>query len=226
MRVELVDRTVVIVAHDVNMSIFQPWWIIKNGILEESEIVFQGVLVTPVAVEVPTKHFKLTVLPNRIQMSLAQTCDSPYLQIERVLAKMIAILPHTPYSAVGFNFVFNILSDNVEQYKKWEQRLFTCNFKSLCELPEASNPRHGSYISYDVLDGRLKLNMLPITKTHEAVTPNERIVIQEEATQFTYNFHYDIDPQNNPVDIILGKLKKWNAAQDLAEIGTQSALKA
>lgn len=116
--------SVVIIAKDVNLSIFKPPWLLKNKVFLEREL--EGnVIFTPPVVQIATDHFQFTALPDRVQLFLHDENLSSEKDIERVLGTIVKTLPHTPYTAVGLNFNYLIAPEDERQFADWNRNIFT-----------------------------------------------------------------------------------------------------
>ena len=105
-RVQLVETSIVFVANQLNLSIFNPLWFVKQGILREDEFTAETVI-TPAFVQIPTSGFNLLIIPDRLQMQLLpRTFPIAANEFHRVLGGIIKSLPHTPLKGVGLNFSF------------------------------------------------------------------------------------------------------------------------
>ncbi len=207
---------IVIVANDVNLSIFKPDWLVKVGIFEQEEL-HGAVVLTPLTANIPTKDFVLTVLPNRIQCDILPGNKQPAKTINRVVAGIVQTLPHTPYTAVGLNFVYAVRPDEDRHFVGWISKYFGSAFTHNLGYTEGNNPLYGSYVSFDVLGMRLKLTMVPTEiKTIGPAAP-AHWKIGELFLQTSLNFHCDVTGETDPAKAVVEALAKWDLASGLAE---------
>lgn len=208
--------SVVLAANDINLSIFRPLWLQKNNIITEQELSGQ-IVITPVAVQIPTRHFELSILPNRIQM----ICPSPYAEMEsdliRIIGGIAKTLPHTPYSGVGVNFNYFACPEDSKTFLDWNKQLFSSGFSQLAYPAEDPEERFGSYFSYDVLGARLKVDVKPV----KAPVGIEKLCKlwgrNQDLIRVNLNFHTALTNSETNVDTILETLKKWDQAFSLSK---------
>lgn len=211
-----VNNTIVLAANDVNLSIFKPHWLIKNEILTEDDCSGE-VVVTPAFVQIPTKNFILTILPNRIQMVFSQECSDIPQNINKTLKRLITTLPHTPYNAVGLNFAYLVSpEENEGDYNFWSKKLFSSKFSNSIRFKKNSDPKFGCYFSYNVLEARLKVHVTPSKTNQETVRLNPSWKLNQDIIKIDMNFHYPVD-DNNIVESSLSSLDKWTAACELSK---------
>ncbi len=203
------NSSVVITAQDVNISIFKPWWLLKEGIFNESEVAGE-VVVTPVTVQIRTEHYEFAVLPNRVQMTCPRNYPDAQKNIDRILGGVARTLPHTPYSAVGLNFHY--LARPEGTYGTWNRRWFTGEFTgSVCSKDDIA-ARFGSYFSMDTLGTRLKVNITPVTAGQGIEKFCDDWGIGEELLKFDFNFHVDVVSGNAAAECVVETVSKWTKA--------------
>ena len=89
-------KSVVIVANELNLSIFKPVWLCQFDILKPEEL-SEGILISPAAIQIPGPTFQLVILPNRLQMTFPSSdVDATTEPLNRVLGGILRALPHTP----------------------------------------------------------------------------------------------------------------------------------
>jgi len=214
-RTALATATAVVVANYFNISIFQPFWIVKNGILREDEI-SSNMLVSPGVIVFPTDHFELTILPERIQMRFNPNGYATAQEdLNRVIGGIVKVLPHTPYAAMGFNYDFRISQPAGAEFAKWNRDLFVSRASS--EITDASDAdaRFGCYVSFNSLGGRMKINILPLRESRVTATPSGTSSSETEAVHVAVNLHRDI-AQPPAIDAMMGALARWEQAFDLS----------
>ncbi len=192
----LLNSSAVVIANDVNISIFKPWWLIKSGILKPEEVEGE-VVVTPVMVRVPAPAFELVVVPNRVQMTFE--ADAPEIEghISRVLGGIVETLPHTPYSAVGLNFHYVATPPHEVAFARWDRDNFASQFANSVTSGEDNEARFGSYVSYNVEGLRMKLDVKPVKATGQMCKAAIASAIGEELIALNFNFHKDVEQGAN-----------------------------
>src|SRR5262249_37748600 len=106
--IELAGRNVVVLGR-FNPAIPSDIWLINHGGVTQDEFDARvDRIMTPVFSKLQTAEFDLLITEDRLQLTLLQTERAA----EIVTAKIGAItgtLPHTPYAAIGFNYVYNVI---------------------------------------------------------------------------------------------------------------------
>ena len=115
--IPVIDKWSIVITGLWNPYIFSPEWIVKNlletepevepqfevsvgpGVASRVRIVFPGVMVV-----VPTRE--------RIQFQPISPSDSFLTMLEKVAAKTLEALPHTPTNGYGINFGYKSISNN------------------------------------------------------------------------------------------------------------------
>lgn len=213
-RTRLTSATAVLVAKYFNVSIFQPLWISKNGILREDELTTK-MLVSPAVNVFPSEKFELMILPERVQMRFhPKGYSTAEDELKRVIGGIIKMLPHTPYTAMGFNLDFRICEPSGVDFAKWNRQLFMAEASSRIADPEDNGTRFGCYVSFNSLGGRMKVNMLPVHEQQITKTPSAGSSFEADAVNVTFNFHTDI-AQPPSTDPMMHVLDRWDDVFDL-----------
>lgn len=190
----------VAVAAQVNTSLMTQVWLVKEGILDESDLpnsVFMGHLV-----QAKTPHFEFTALPDRIQFvatdSMAGGVDCGKIAFEKCRA-IVKLLPHTPFIGLGINFVWHIDTSNPA---KQGRAIFSVGDNFLGKWFSAEDSRFGGYASCNFEgDLRLKLTISPLK-----AQPLEQL-------QASFNYHADVAS----ADDLLRSLDLWSHAREHSE---------
>ncbi len=216
MKASLVKCTLVLTANDINLSIFKPPWLSKTGIFHEQEL--QGkIVLSPMAVQIPTEGFQLTVLPDRIQMAVSPAHDAARADIDRVLGGIVNTLPHTPYAAVGLNFHFLLAVEEHTSISSYTRRSFASPFANgLCE-DKAVNPKFGSYFSFDALGARLKADIKPIRVSGQLPARDDFPKPGDEVVKLDFNYHYDVIDDEARSEAVLSALGRWEEALRMSQ---------
>ena len=215
MRIVFQNSSIVIAANDVNLSIFKPLWLQKNQIFRDEE--FQGpVVITPVAVQIPTQRFQFMVLPNRIQMTFPAEYPEASSDISRILGGIVQTLPHTPYTAIGLNFDYISAPEEEKSFHAWNNRLFASEFANqICHV-EDDDTLFGSYFSFDTLGTRLKIDIKPIKGPATIQNLCQSWHRGQDLVAFHFNFHVGPLKPDQDVATILNTLNKWPEALSLS----------
>ena len=84
------NSSVVIIAKDFNISIFKPMWFLKNNIFSEEEL-NKDIVITPPAVQIPSKNFQFMVLPDRLQVTIPRQYPDAQSDIDRILGGIVLV---------------------------------------------------------------------------------------------------------------------------------------
>lgn len=192
----LVNKNVTIVASNFNISVFRESWFEKEGIILPEDIEIEKSAFTPSVVQVSTKKFVLTIVQNQMVFVINDESDEHTL---KVISKLINALPHTPYTAIGVNFVYQILDDSgsLSRNMFFNEKLNLFNAFN----DNSENPRFGAYLSKDFCESRLKLDIKPTNVKEDSMTKLEM--------RFNFNFHKDLS-EKECVSEMLSHLDNWN----------------
>ena len=160
--ITLTQATAVLAGNKFNPSIFQQLWVLENGILERDEFGTDS-LYTPAAVNIINANFELLVIPERVQLVTRTAFEHMPEYLLRVIGSILDRLPHTPLRALGFNFEFLVEPHSQDQYAKTLRHLFVCEANPLAKEFLAEDSRFGMYLSKEMFDSRLRLNVTPIS---------------------------------------------------------------
>ena len=204
---ELFDSNIVVVANTFNMSILNQKWLIDKNIFSIEDF-NNGYTFSSVFAQVKSNDFLFTLFPERIQVAVKTEADDAVKLIISKISRIVKELPETPYSAVGFNYVyFAVPLDN--DIKAFTRSLFFLPESPLCKNFNDQNARFGGYFSKDVLGSRLKLDVKPIIVPERSKVEDE---VKTEKIQFSFNFHNDLADSNKPKAIV-DFFKKWDDAK-------------
>lgn len=117
---------IVITASNFNPSIISKDWLYQNNILVETLINFIN---TPVFSISETNEFQMIVTEDRLQLTPKRVTQVNMRAALDKLTKVVDLLPHTPYKAIGYNFSYRFSKDecNIEF-------LFSPNREHIAEL--------------------------------------------------------------------------------------------
>ncbi len=203
---QCVGANVVIVARQFNPSVFSQLWLVRNGIVGEEEF-SAGCLFSDDVAKIESRDFGLLVIPPQLQFHprVAAECEA-----DLVLGKMGAIvqtLPHTPYLAVGLNFVWHVWPEDGDLHASSRSLFLRRSGPFFDVFGDAEDTLFGAYVSKAVLGCRLRLDVKPIDFPLEGQNSHRLL--------FAFNFQLDV-PQDNPIPAIEGHLRLWTEARDEA----------
>lgn len=196
-RIQMLTGSVVLVANEVNVSIFKLAWLLDQGVIEKDELT-DDVTITEVSTQVRTATYELTVVPNRIQLNFQPS----EVGVESVLIRLLRILPHTPITVMGRNISYLMMAPQEEDFFVWTKKLFSPRVE-LSAIPiEELTSRFGTYASWDALGSRLKLDIKPCIAKGEH---GESL----EFMRFGFNYHKDL-PEHRPIEEAIDLIEKWD----------------
>ncbi len=210
------NSSIVIIAKDFNLSIFKPLWLMKNNIFREEEL--KGdIVITPPAVQIPSTNFQFMVLPDRIQFSIPRQYPDAQSDINRIVGGIVMKLPHTPYTAIGLNFQYLVAPESGDAPDNWERTLFASPVSNKLEGVETKSARYGSYLSFDTLGMRLKIDIKPTNAGRNIEALCNSWHYGQELIRIHFNFHTDVTNTEAPAELVADKLRKWTEAFTLSQ---------
>ena len=172
-------------------------------------------LVSPAVNVFPAEKFELMILPERVQMRFhPKGYPTAQEELRRVIGGIIRVLPHTPYTGMGFNLDFRICEPGGIDFAKWDRQLFMAEASSRITDPSDNEARFGCYVSFNSLGGRMKVNMLPVHQQQVTSTPSGMSSSEADAVHVAFNFHTEIVPPAS-IDVMTQVLDRWDNVFDL-----------
>lgn len=203
MSVESVGQNSIVVANQVNPTIFTPTWLAGN-VLESADVIQPGAIVSPQFVQLQTADFHLLVLPERIQVTPRCSGNRQGEVARRIMGGIVHKLEHTPYTAAGLNFQF-LIRFPADEFSQRVRTLFRHN-NPPARFFDAPDALFGAYYSQDYLGCRLKLSIKPGTVPGN---PDDKLV------EMDFNFHKEVAGAD-AVAKIDALLSQWDDARRLA----------
>jgi hypothetical protein len=187
----------VVVARRFNVTAAHQHWLVKQGIIGENDLL-EGALFSDTVVQAPTSRFVLLLLPDQLQLVPTVPVDEEQQIIVEKLGRIIEILPHVPYKALGLNFSW-LFRPSDGDTARVTREMFFVQGRPLFKIFSEPDARFGGYLSKDYADFRLKLNVIP-TLFQEGG--------DEHCVRFSFNFHRDVE--EDAAAEILRCLARWN----------------
>lgn len=204
--VELVSENVVVLANQFNLSIMNQHWLIENCIITQDDLQ-DSYTFTPVFALAKTKFFQLTLVPERLQIDLNPKTEKKIELIKSKIGTIVDKLPHTPFTALGFNFDYFLTTED-SSVEKYTRSLFFKPDSPLSSQFDEDNAKFGGYFSKDVSGFRLKLDIKPIS-----IKSKDKIM---DKIQLAFNFHLDL-VGNDKSKTILKYLAKWDSMANITK---------
>lgn len=201
MSIQLAGSNVIIAARQFNPTVFSQLWLVRNELLAEEDF-GPGYLFSEAIVQMATPQFLMLVVPSQIQFSPNDQVEDQQALIQEKVGRIVERLPHTPYVAVGLNFVWHMRDEQVG-IEQLSRELFFKNDSELYRRFDAEDAKFGAYLSRDFGGCRQKLDIKPISLDKSG--PEEM-----QQLQFAFNFHRDLTDAEGSVRRIQEMLGRWN----------------
>jgi len=196
----LVLGTAVVAANQFNPSVISQLWLVRHGLAGEDDF-GPTCIFSPEFVQLGTTTFNLTCTPLQLQVAPVGDTSLWGKVLKDVLGKMLALLPHTPFTAIGLNFHWQVRLDP-STAGETTRRLFAG--RSAVYRPfETSDSRFGAYLSKDHDGMRLKLDIKPTSMDGG------------EAIHLAFNFHRAV--ADHSIEDMRDALSKWDGALAFSE---------
>lgn len=209
---ELMARNVVVAAQWFNPSILTQIWLVKNGVMAESDFA-SGCVFSDSGSQVQATDFSFLVVPELLQFSPGSKLDAQREQslVSDTIGGIVRALPHTPYRGVGLNFIWHEAAEE-PAVNDMTRKLFFRSHEPLYAAFDSPTSRFGGYLSKDFQGMRLKLDIKPISVKYGGDEPKP----PEHRIQFSFNFHRDLG-RGVPIQEIEESLALWGQASLYAE---------
>jgi hypothetical protein len=196
---KLASANIVIVAKNLNPSIFSQLWLVEEGIIGKDEF-GENCVFAPMVTQVFAPGFQLHVLPERLQvMFIDESLEKPDPVIGKVI-KIAQKLPHIPYVAIGANFLWFAAPESPTDPVEFMRKVFVKPEMPLYRRFSSEDARFGTYMSKDIFGARMKLDIKPHRE--------EKNGNVDEYLRFSFNFHLGLE-HGDHVDQILRFLRNW-----------------
>jgi hypothetical protein len=198
---QLVGYNVVLAARQFNPSVFNQLWLVRNNLLAEDDLEPGWVFTEPL-IQVKTSQFALLVVPDQLQFVPLTQGESEEPLIKEKIGQIVSKLPHTPYTAIGFNFVWHMIPEDTG-VAALSRRLFFKETGGFFKQFDADDSQFGGYASKNMFGFRQKVDVKPVSVQDE---PRERL-------QFAFNYHKELIESVDPIVDIQELLGHWNHAK-------------
>lgn len=204
MGTQFVGANAVIVASHFNPSVISQLWLVRQGLVRESDFEANCIF-SELLAQVRTTSFQMVVVPEQLQFSPSDAGEEGYRTVNEKLGAIVRLLPHTPFRAAGLNFVWHVLPDGIG-VAEFSRRLFFREDVDLFRHFSAETSQFGSYLSKDFRESHLRLDIKPIVAQETGENP----------LQFSFNYHRDVSGSEEPVLLIRSLLGRWREAKQEA----------
>lgn len=174
MKIALKKATIVILASSFNPSIVTKDWLIREGIVQEDAIKFANV---PTFSLFESESFVITVTPDRFEVVLKIAKPVDYRthdldSLASVAKTFVEKLPHTPYNAVGLNYIWLAEAEGDENISSILKEKFISDKERFSRLFPEKNYGVGSIIYFQHDGFKVKLAIEPYLETMKHITNN------------------------------------------------------
>jgi hypothetical protein len=206
---ELFQQNIVVTASNFNVLLVNQIWLDEHGVIPRGEMAPGASVFTPPLVQVSTPNFEFLLVEDRLQFTpLCEDALKQDLIVDR-LGRFINLLPHTPYTGLGLNFIWHSRSPGpIEEVSR---RLFFWRDSSLARFFDVADAKFGAYYSKNTMGFRLKVSAMPVTLK----TPGRQ---SEDILQLGFNYHLD----SRQAETIRDALGRWNQAKHDSEMITDA----
>lgn len=209
------QSSVVVIANDVNISIFRESWLLRNQVLREDELGGQT-LFSPAVVQVGTDLWNFLVVPNRIQLTFKQDYEGRQNDMLRIVGRIADLLPHTPFTGVGLNLHYRLRPDGGDGFLEWNHREFRSTFVDRLDGFGAGDNLYGTNFQMDFEGITLKGELRPATALQTIGIPPYHIEQGQSLMAASYNFHADLSDPPDPQEI-RRTLERFNEVSQIAD---------
>jgi len=192
MESQILNKNVVFIG-EFKPTLFDKLYFIKKGIISEEEFLPNSLFLPDLTI-IETDNFVLEINPNRFTISykIIENKELPNVSnIEKALVE-------SKVNAFGFNFKIVIFIEDKSATKNY----FYFEENKLNKFFNTENTAYGYYVSKDLENCRLKLDIKPV----QLQKINENSLI--DAIDFNFNFHFENSNYSE-------ELKKFKSYEDL-----------
>ena len=172
-----------------NPSNFDKYFFIKNGIATEDQILKNSVFNALGGMQLVCEKFSVVINPAQIIVSAQPPLDND-AEIEKLIAMLIEAGELVNLTALGFNFHWFLSDESVSFHELSKGLFFNSSSKLFTDVFSTEDSMYGSYVSMDIKNSRLKLDVKPVN------APNL------DAINFQFNFHFDIHDKSTNVEAL------------------------
>lgn len=187
---KLTGANIVLLANKHNPSIASKDWLKDKGIINEDITNFTHL---PVASMVETDNINFFIDQDTLQISIKKISQEYLIKLAQMVLKYANSLPETPYSALGFNYVYNI---DVEQDKL--KNVFLVHEEKLQNI-FSNDYQFGGIVKFPFEGFLITLKMIP---------DNEKI-------KADFNFHFELNNKSDLAEKLFGHLKTEEEAKKI-----------
>lgn len=206
---------IILTAQSFNPSIFTETWLQTNGVLDTSKLVGVRVFSAEVS-QFQTSEVQVVVVPPQLQITFSDKAADVELP-RSIAARVVELLPHTPYQAMGINFTYYVSQPAEQEFVAYDRALLGTGEYALLHEFSAADARFGRYFSKGFGSARLRLDIKPV-KTGPK---------NADMFAFAFNFHHDLAgiEQSARAKSLVKFIGTWNSLREYAEKLTEMGSK-
>jgi hypothetical protein len=208
---KLILENVVVIARNLNPSLFSQLWLVKQKIVNEEDFA-PNCTFSQFFTQVFTPDFQLLVVPDRLQFTLTEKSKDNTEFIKEKVGTIIRNIPHTPYRAIGTNFHWLVAPDPPTDFIEFMHKLFVKHGIPIYDQFLESDARFGAYLSKDIFGARLRLDIKPVKPAS-----SEKFEKVSESLQLIFNYQLDLAEGVGIIDTMLAFLDQWNQMKSYSE---------
>ena len=179
-------------------------WVIANGIVPDAEI-HSSSMFEPGVVKLLTNEFEMLLMAPQLQLVPHLQGLEHELYVREVALALVNALPaDTPMETVSLNLNWHVWPE-MRDVNEVSRQLFFVPWNPTHKRFDKPDALFGSYLSTEMLDGRMKLSVRPVQATVKAET---RLRLS-----FAFNFETQLS-QENSWNELLQHLGRWEDAKD------------
>lgn len=218
---EIYESSIIVIGN-FNPAIFSPFWLEKNNLIGSEDakgaLTSPNLLITSQIFKFETEWFVLQVIPQQFSLS-SKGAISPTMK--DLAVEIFSLLPHTPISALGINFMAHYKIQNVDEYYKIGDMLAPKTiWDGINFFSEQSTGLENLTIRIDPFKrGEKSITYQPENIKKVIVQPSLKII---PGIYFAYNDHSNIelltDLQTTKAEYVSGIIKnRWDGIKIEAE---------
>ncbi|MCS6859463.1 MAG: hypothetical protein NZT92_03980 [Abditibacteriales bacterium] len=213
---------VVVAANQFNPSMFSQIWLVNNGIFDQSVFEQQPIppdrfVFLPVCTQVKTDDMELLVVHERLQLSLSEAHLNAvgYARLQERIKMILLLVPHTPFTGMGFNFEWLAAPDG-EEVNHLLRRTFVNPQSSFFALFDPEKSGLGTFVVTEWEGAKLTVQVKPVRLKDASG--------EQKAIHFDFNYHYDY-PTDGSVQFLVRQLGLFQSALGHSETVVDSLLR-
>lgn len=176
MQIKLSGTNIVILAKNHNPAIASADWLKSEGVFEEKAINSTN---TSVFSFFESESFLLTVTPDLLQAALKNPIEPNVPRLQKSIYTYVKDLPHTPFTAIGLNYIWIVGFDNQEHASRSLKNLFIVDENKIKTSLGRKNYQAGGILVFEDVIFRVKLLIEIVKQSPENISCN-------------FNYHADV----------------------------------